>query len=79
MSITITEPHHNSLRIVYPPKNGNFRVRKLSMTENFRLMGFPDGLIDFAGQSYQQICKRAGNGWDVNLVSKIMKRILVDY
>ena len=49
MSITITEPHHNSLRIVYPPKNGKFRVRKLSMTENFRLMGFPDGLIDFAG------------------------------
>jgi DNA (cytosine-5)-methyltransferase 1 len=79
MSITITEPHHNSLRIVYPPKNGKFRVRKLSMTENFRLMGFPDGVIDFAGQSYQQICKRAGNGWDVNLVSKIMKRILVDY
>ena len=78
MSITITEPHHNSLRIVYPPKSGKFRVRKLSMTENFRLMGFPDGLIDFAGQSYQQICKRAGNGWDVNLVSKIMKRILVD-
>jgi DNA (cytosine-5)-methyltransferase 1 len=79
MSITITEPHHNSLRIVYPPKNGKFRVRKLSMTENFRLMGFPDGLIDFAGQSYQQICKRAGNGWDVNLVSKIMKRILVEF
>ncbi len=79
MSITITEPHHNSLRIVYPPKNGKYRVRKLSMTEHFRLMGFPDGLINFAGQSYQQICKRAGNGWDINLVSKIMKRILVDY
>lgn len=79
MCITITEPHHNSLRIVHPPKNGKYRVRKLSMTEHFRLMGFPDGLIDFAGQSYQQICKRAGNGWDINIVSKIMKRILVDY
>lgn len=79
MCITITEPHHNSLRIVYPPINGEFRVRKLSMTEHFRLMGFPDGLINFAGQSYQQICKRAGNGWDINIVSKIMKRILIDY
>jgi DNA (cytosine-5)-methyltransferase 1 len=79
MSITITEPHHNSLRIVYPPLKGKFRVRKLSMEEHFRLMGFPDGWINFAGQSYQQICKRAGNGWDINLVSKLMKRILIDY
>lgn len=79
MSITITEPHHNSLRIVYPPLRGKFRVRKLSMEEHFRLMGFPDGWINFAGQSYQQICKRAGNGWDINLVSKLMKRILIDY
>jgi DNA (cytosine-5)-methyltransferase 1 len=74
--ITITEPHHNSLRVVYPKRNGKFNVRKLSMTEHYRLMGFPDNSIDFAGQSYQQICKRAGNGWDINLVSKIMKKIL---
>jgi DNA (cytosine-5)-methyltransferase 1 len=76
MSITITEPHHNSLRIVYPPQDGRFRVRKLSKTEHYRLMGFPDGAIDFTGQSYQQICKRAGNGWDVNLVSRILKKVL---
>lgn len=78
ISITITEPHHNSLRIVCPPENGQFRVRKLSMTEHFRLMGFPDGLIDFVGQSYQQVCKRAGNGWDINLVSRIFARVLKD-
>ena len=78
ISITITEPHHNSLRIVYPPLNGKFRVRKLSMTEHFRLMGFPDGWINFSGQSYQQICKRAGNGWDINLVSKILKKVLTE-
>tara|TARA_B100000767_G_scaffold275573_1_gene313395 strand:- start:3294 stop:4253 length:960 start_codon:yes stop_codon:yes gene_type:complete len=76
MSITITEPHHNSLRVVYPPNADGFRVRKLSKTEHYRLMGFPDGMINFAEQSYQQICKRAGNGWDINIVSKIMKRIL---
>jgi DNA (cytosine-5)-methyltransferase 1 len=38
-------------------------------------MGFRDGEIDFAGQSYQQLCKRAANGWDVNLASLIFKRI----
>lgn len=76
--ITITEPHHNSLRIVHPKLNGKFRVRKLSKTEHYRLMGFPDNLIDFNNQSYQQICKRAGNGWDVNIVSKIMNKILKD-
>lgn len=79
VSITITEPHHNSLRIVYPKSKGKFRVRKLSKTEHYRLMGFPDGLIQFNNQSYQQICKRAGNGWDVNVVSRIMKRVLQDF
>lgn len=78
ISITITEPHHNSLRIVHPPRNGKFIVRKLSMAEHYRLMGFNDNTIDFIGQSYQQICKRAGNGWDVNLVSRIFKKILSD-
>ena len=77
--ITITEPHHNSLRIVYPKKNGRFWVRKLSMTEHYRLMGFPENYIDFCNQSYQQICKRAGNGWDINLVSRIFKKTLQEY
>ena len=76
--ITLTEPHHNSLRVVYPKIDGKFRVRKLSMTEHFRLMGFTDGMIDFDGQSYQQICKRAGNGWDINIVSLILKKLLSD-
>ncbi len=75
ISITITEPHHNSLRIIEPPVDGIFKVRKLSMEEHFRLMGFEDGQIDFGGQSYQQICKRAGNGWDINIASIIMKTI----
>lgn len=74
-SITITEPHHNSLRVVHPPKKGKFIVRKLSMTEHYRLMGFNDGEFNFGTQSYQQICKRAGNGWDVSLTGKIFKQI----
>jgi len=74
-SITITEPHHNSLRIVHPPKNGKYIVRKLSVKEHFRLMGFNDDEFNFGNHSYQQLCKRAGNGWDVNLTSKIFIKI----
>lgn len=73
--ITITEPHHNSLRVVHPPENGKYIVRKLSMTEHYRLMGFEDGEFKFGNQSYQQICKRAGNGWDVSITGKILKKI----
>lgn len=75
ISITLTEPHHNSLRVVMPPKKGKFIVRKLSAKEHFRLMGFKDGEIDFADLSYSQICKRAGNGWDINVASKIFQHI----
>ena len=74
ISITITEPHHNSLRVIEKPKNGKFIVRKLSKTEHFRLMGFEDGQFNFGEFSYQQICNRAGNGWDINVVS-----ILIDH
>lgn len=76
--ITITEPHHNSLRIVEPPINGKFLVRKLSKKEHFRLMGFNDNEFNFGEFSYQQICKRAGNGWDVNVVSKIFTKIFTE-
>lgn len=73
--ITITEPHHNSLRVVHPPRNGNFVVRKLSIPEHYRLMGFKDGEFDFGQFSYQQLCKRVGNGWDVSLTGKLFKNI----
>jgi len=75
--ITITEPHHNSFRIIHPPENGNFIVRKLSIPEHYRLMGFDDGEFNFGEQSYQQLCKRAGNGWDVRLTGKILSKINV--
>jgi DNA (cytosine-5)-methyltransferase 1 len=75
ISITITEPHHNSLRVVEKPQKGKFIVRKLSKTEHYRLMGFDDGEFKFGDFSYQQICKRAGNGWDVNIVSILTEHI----
>lgn len=75
-SITILEPHHNKMRVVHPPKqNGELLVRKYSIKEHYRFMGFNDGDIDFCNQSYQQLCKRAANGWDINLVAKLFKLI----
>ena len=75
ISITILEPHHNKMRVVHPPKNNNLLVRKYSIEEHFRLMGFADEKIDFADLSYQQLCKMAANGWDINLVARIYKNI----
>ena len=80
--VTITEPHHNTLRIAEPPKDGNFRVRKLSMIEHFKLMGFNSvskygqkSHIKLGESSYSQACTRAANGWDINIASIIMKNI----
>lgn len=80
-SITITQPEHNSLRVI-EAHPGKEVVRKMSVTEQFRLMGL-EGLpcngrkvdIVFAGQSYAQLSKRAGNGWDVNLVAILLNHI----
>lgn len=81
-SITITQPEHNSLRVIEVPKeDGKEIVRKMSIHEQFRLMGFDiprdcsRSEIDFAGQSYSQLSKRAGNGWDVNLVGILLTHI----
>lgn len=81
-SITITQPEHNSLRVIEVPKaDGKEIVRKMSVHEQFRLMGFDiprdcsTSEIDFVGQSYSQLSKRAGNGWDVNLVGILLTHI----
>lgn len=50
-------------------------VRRLTPKECFRLMGFLDDSINLDGLSDTQCYKLAGNGWDVNLVSKIFKRM----
>lgn len=81
-SITITQPEHNSLRVIEVPKaDGKEIVRKMSVHEQFRLMGFrisrdkKECEIDFNNQSYSQLSKRAGNGWDVNLVGILLNHI----
>lgn len=78
-SITITMPEHNSLRVIESNPKKEI-VRKMSVTEQFRLMGL-EGLggigrkvdIKFGNQSYTQLSKRAGNGWDVNIVTNVLE------
>ena len=74
---TLTEPSHNITRIVEPPlTDGTIRIRKLSLREQFRLMGFRDEEIVFPEDlNYTQIAARAGNGWDVHLVGLLLKHI----
>ena len=72
---TLTDPMHNSIRVIEVPKKGKEIVRKLSIPEQFRLMGFKNGELDFANLSYTQLSKRAGNGWDINIVGKLLKHI----
>lgn len=76
ISITILAPEHNKLRLVEPTgPDGVEIVRKYSVPEQFRLMGFKDGEIDFANQSYTQLSKRAANGWDINVVGILLNHI----
>ena len=42
----------------------------------FRILrDLSDCEINFNGQSYTQLSKRAGNGWDVNLVGILLTHI----
>jgi len=51
-------------------------IRKLTPKECFRLMGFLDDEINLNDLSNTQRYKLAGNGWDINLVSKIFRGML---
>lgn len=75
ISVTILEPHHNKMRVVHPPEGNKLLVRRYSISEHFRFMGFKNEKIDLCGQSYQQLCKMLANGWDINLVSQIFTNI----
>ncbi len=53
----------------------NSIIRKLTPKECFRLMGFLDDEINLDDISNSRRYSLAGNGWDINLVSKIFKRM----
>ena len=71
---TLTDPSHCNIRVL-ECRRGKEEVRKLTISEQFRLMGFRDGEVDFANLSYSQLGKRMGNGWDVNIVTLILENI----
>jgi site-specific DNA-cytosine methylase len=50
-----------------------FRIRRLSPTECFRLQGFLNDEIDISNLSDTQCYKLAGNGQSLNVVTKIFK------
>ena len=51
-------------------------ARCLTPKECFRLMGFFDDEIDLSNLSKNQQYDLAGNGWDINLVSQILKSMI---
>ncbi len=59
--------------------NDNSEIRRLTPTECFRLMGFTKDEINLEGISNSQRYSLAGNGWDINIVSKIFKKLLVKF
>lgn len=78
--MTVTPPEHNVIRVVEPMVDGEERFRKLSLDEHFRFMGFCLNTkrreIKFPpSQNYTKLGRRAGNGWDVNLVGILLNHI----
>ena len=78
--MTVTPPEHNVIRIIEPMVNGEERFRKLSLDEHFRLMGFrlnetEREIVFPPTQNYTKLGRRAGNGWDVNLVGILLNHI----
>ena len=59
--------------LYYPNEIG--MLRKLTPRECFRLMGFLQDEIKLELISDSQLYKLAGNGWDINLASKIFKKM----
>ena len=49
------------------------KLRTLTPRECFRLMGFLDDDIEFGDLSNSRLYSAAGNGWDINVVSKIFE------
>lgn len=70
VSPTLTEPHHNSIRVF-----DGMRIRRLTPLECLRLQGFPDDWFDVPGLSDTQKYKQAGNAVTVNVVYEVAKRL----
>jgi DNA (cytosine-5)-methyltransferase 1 len=77
-SPTLTEPHHNSLRMF-----AGYRIRRLTPIECERLQGFPDDHTSFGNYdgevkpvSNSQRYKQCGNAVTVDVVSAVAKKCI---
>jgi DNA (cytosine-5)-methyltransferase 1 len=77
-SPTLTEPHHNSLRLF-----DGYRIRRLTPIECERLQGFPDNHTAFGNydgvvkpMSNTQRYKQCGNAVTVDVVAAVAKNCL---
>jgi DNA (cytosine-5)-methyltransferase 1 len=77
-SPTLTEPHHNSLRMF-----DGYRIRRLTPIECERLQGFPDDHTSFGNYdgevkpvSNTQRYKQCGNAVTVNVVEAVAKKCI---
>ena len=52
------------------------QLRKLTPEECFRLMGFLNDEINLNGLSNTQKYKLAGNGWEINIVGKLLNNLM---
>ena len=68
VSPTLTEPHHNSLRLYEQSK-----IRRLTPTETCRLQGFPDNWNDCCSDT--QRYKQMGNAVTVDVTETIYKKL----
>ena len=62
-------------------KESNFRIRKLTPKECWRLQGFPDWAYErakAAGVSDSQLYKQAGNAVTVNVIESIAKKLRIE-
>lgn len=80
LCMTVTPPEHNVIRIIEPMQDGEEKFRKLSLDEHFRLMGFQLNekkreILFPPTLNYTKLGRRAGNGWDVNLVGILLNHI----
>lgn len=70
---------HRQPKVIVEGKIVNYRIRKLTPRESFRLMGFADEQFDKAQKvnSKSQLYKQAGNSIVVPVLSEIFKELLL--
>ncbi len=72
---TLTTSGH--IAVVEKNEERGIYFRILTSKECFRFMGFFNDEIKLDGISESQRKKLAGNGWDINIISKIFERMLL--